>query len=169
MAASKDKIKKAVKRLSDKDIFVLVSVYRDNKAKENTAKAAVKKAQVAITDELLQRKTKSLTASNGTTVTLVQPESVEYDADGLYSDLKPKQRREVFEDNINLNALPKAKRIEILDLLTKDEREEITTHVLVVDKLSSEVQAGNIDAKTVAKHSSIKKSSPYIRIGQAGE
>lgn len=160
---------KEVKRISDKEIFKQVEIYVEGKAKENTGKAEAKRAQDAITTELGIRKTKSLTASNGTTVTRVQSEGVEYDSEGLYADLTPKQRREVYEDNINLNALPRAKRKAIIEALTKEERKEVTTHVLDVDNLSAAVQKGDIPAKTVAKHSKIKVGSPYIRVSRQGE
>jgi hypothetical protein len=170
VAKSKDSKKVTpLKRISDSQIFKLVEIYVQGKAKENTGKAEAKKAQNAITAELAVRKTKSLTAANGTTVTYVQPEGVEYDSEGLYADLSPKQRREAYEDNINLNALSKASRKRVLDLLTKEERREVTTHVLVVDNLSALVQKGDIPAKLVAKHSSIKKSAPYIRVSRQGE
>lgn len=168
MAKTKEDKKKvkAPKPLTDKQVFELADEYATASEKVKKFDALKKKVSFALCTELIRRKTKGITSDNGTTVTLVQAERVVYDPDGLWADLKPKQRREVFEDNINLNALTSEKRKEIVKLLTEDEREEITTHVLVVDKLSTAVQNEVVDAKVVRKHTTIEKNAPYVKISR---
>jgi len=125
VAKKDDKKKvKAPKPLTDKRIFELAEEYDDAQKSERKFKAVKQKISASLCAEFIRRKTKGLTSKDGTTVTFVQAEHVEYDADGLWGDLKAKQRREVFEDNINLNALPAEKRKEIVKLLSEEEREE---------------------------------------------
>lgn len=166
MAKAKKDEKKvpAPKKLSDKELFELAEDYLGAHKKVRKFEALKKKISTALTSELSRRKTKQLQSANGVTVTFVQGSSVVYDPDGLWEDLKPKQRREVFEENIDLNRLPSEKRQEIRKLLSKEEREEVTTFTLSVDRLSTAVQDNVIDAKLVAKHSHIEKQNPYVRI-----
>lgn len=164
MAKKDQKKVEEPKKLSDKEVFELAEEYLGAHRKQRKFEALKKKISTALTTELARRKTKQLQSANGVTVTFVQGSSVVYDPDGLWEDLKPKQRREVYEENIDLNRLTSEKRKEIRNLLTKEEREEVTTFTLSVDRLSTAVQNNVIDAKVVAKHSHIEKQNPYVKV-----
>lgn len=162
--ADKSKSKKKVKKLSDKEIIELAIEHERARGKESRFKKAKEKAKEALTAEFIRRGTKGLTSASGTVVTFVQAEKLVYDGDNLYADLKPKQRRAVYEENIDLNALSAEARKRVIAALSAEERKAVTTYVLNVDKLSDEVQAGRIDAKLIAKHSEIKKNAPYVSV-----
>jgi hypothetical protein len=158
-----NKVKEALKKLSDAELFVLAADYESGKKIENEGKKKASKAQKLITDELIRRKTKAL-ENEGTKITLVQNESVVYDGDGLWDDLTPKQRRLAFDEDVNLNGLSVETRKKIREIIPKEELAAVTTRRLNVDNLSVAVQEDKIDAKTVAKRASIVKSAPYIRV-----
>lgn len=165
MADKKKSKEKKAKALSDKEVFELAVEHEQALAKEKKFKGRKEKIKNILVAELQRRKTKGLTsAATGTTVTFVQAEKLVYDGEGLWSDLKPVQRREVYEERIDLNALSPEARKAVIEALPKEERKNVTSHVLVVDKLSDAVQAGRIDAKVVAKHSEIQRNAPYISV-----
>lgn len=158
--------KKARQKLSDRDIFQKARIYVARKAEEAAAKKEATEAQQAIVAELVARGVKSMQDTDALKVTLVQSESVVYNSDGIWSALKPKQRRKCFRENINLNALAPDARKRVYEALTREERKAVTSYTLNVDALAVEVQKGNISAAVVSEHSDIKYGSPYIRVSK---
>lgn len=169
MPKKKEEVKPP-KKLSDAKFFELAEEYVEahvTEKKMGQTKTDIRNRLVQ--QFLLYRDSKTLTSrSTGTRVTFSQAEHVEYDPEGIWGALKPKQRREVFDENVNLNALPAETRKAVIEFLKetveKDELEEVTTRTLNIDKLASAVQAGSIRAKLVAKFAKTVKSAPYVNI-----
>lgn len=155
------------KRLTTADLFRTVYRYADAQKAEASARKLKSEAQADITTELERRKIKSLSSEKFgpfVRVTFVQNEHMEYDEDGLWSELNATQRRAVFDRYVNLNELSAAARKKVIDVLTKEELDSVTSWSLDVDKLSEQVQARKIRSRLVAKFASLVKSAPYIRV-----
>jgi hypothetical protein len=164
----KTKTEKKTKPLSEGEIFALAEQYEQAHADAATAEATKKKSKDQLIAELHERRkvraVESAEYGRFTRITVVTPESVEYDGPALYKDCTPAQRREAFDRNVNLNALSPDARKRVLAVLTKEELRAVTTNTLNVDRLSAAVQAQKVPAELVAKHSEIKKKAPYISI-----
>lgn len=156
------------KRLNEAEIFALADRYEDAHAAIAEATTSKKKAAEQILTELHKnRKVRALESSEYgrfTRITVVVGSSVEYDGPALYKELTPAQRREAYDRNVNLNALPADARKRVIDALTKEELRSVTTNTLNVDKLSEAVQKQKIPAEIVAKHSTVKEKAPYLSI-----
>lgn len=166
--------KKAKKRitssLSDRKLFEIASEFENAKSLSKKYEAdpeiGWRSLQSRIVDELKRRNVKSLVDSALTKITLVAPESVVYDEEGMWADLTPARRRAVFDRQINLALLPKDVQEALLDHLTPAQRKRVVSHRLSVDRLSDAVQEGKIPASFVAKHSEIKESAAYVKVSR---
>lgn len=160
--------KRKAKGLSTAAVFSLAEKREQEAVEEARAKAAKFDADKQIIEELhTRRKIKSLESDQFgrfTRITVVAPERVEYDEAGLWSDLKPRQRRMAYNEFVNLNALPEDARLRVLAVLSGDERKAVTTHSLSTDRLAVAVADGKIDPKVISKHAAIKQNAPHIRI-----
>ncbi len=165
---TKDGKSKKIKRMPESEIFATAHE-REQHAKQAAAAAAEKSAadQVLIA-QLQLRSVRSLESDKFgdgmTRITLVQPEPVEYDSDGIFKACKAKQRDAAFDRQINLNALSEDARKKVIDVLSKEELAEVTSWSLNLDKLAKAVQAKIIDKEIVSDNSWIKEISPSIRI-----
>lgn len=161
------------KRRSLAEIFALAAQYELAQKSEIQAKKDKAAAQKGVIEGVMeQRKLRNLSSDKygrPTNITIVQAEHTVYDDEGLYSALKPSQRRECFDRNVNLNELSAEARRKVLEVLTKDELDAVTTYSLNVERLSLAVQAKKISVKLVAKFSEIKKNAPYISITHTKE
>lgn len=166
--AAKKTAEKAPKRINEGEIFALAAQFEQGAKDEAAGKKRKADAQGGLVAQLRDvRKVKSIESDKFgpfTRITVVESESVVYDEPGLYGALKPSERQEAFDRNVNLNALSKEARKRVLEVLTKEELAAVTTHVLNVDKLSLAVQNKKIAAKVVAKFATIKKGAAYVRI-----
>jgi hypothetical protein len=163
-----EKAAKKPKRRSLAEIFAMAAQYELATKAEKDAKKTKGEAQKAVIEGVLeQRKLRKISSDKfgpHTNITIVQAEHEEYDADGLYQALTPKQRREAFDRNINLNELDAAARKKVLAVLTPDELDAVTTYSLNLDRLSIAVQDSKIPAKAVAPFAHTVKNAPYISI-----
>lgn len=158
---------KKAKRLSDAEIYALAAEYEEAHKEEGSAKKKKGNASKQIIAELQHRKSSAIESNEYggfTRVTLVAPERVEYNSDGIWSDLTPAQRREAFDTFVNLNQLPTETRKKVVAMLTKEERRAVTTHILNTDRMSQAVQNGKIDATEIEPHSTIVPIAPSIRV-----
>lgn len=129
------------------------------KAKVAMGEAARLKAEVVKLVAALG--VKSITdAKTNDHITYVQQTGVVY-FDDLWDDLTQSQRREVFDEEVNLNELPSETRKALIKMIPKAERLACTTRKLNPDKVSTAVQNGIIDKAIVQKHSEIKSKAPY--------
>lgn len=155
-------------RIPESEIFAAAHNYETAAQEEAAAKVEKERTKKVLLTQLHEiRKVRAVESDKYggfTRITVVQNEGIEYDADGMYRDLTPVQRRLAFDRNINFNALPAETRKKILEVVPKDELKAVTTRSLNVERLSQAVQDNKIDGKVVAKHSEIVKSAPYIRI-----
>lgn len=160
--------KPKIPKLSLPEIYALADEYEVAQEREASAKRDKSDAQRTLVENVWRRmKQKTIeSAAFGqfTRITVVANTRVNYDEGGLWKALKPSQRRKAFDANINLNALSGEARKRVLGVLSKDELADVTTYTLNTDRLSAAVQEGKIQAKTVADHSSIVESEPYVRI-----
>lgn len=155
------------KRLTIAEIFRTAKKYEDNQKIEAAAAKEKKAAQNALVEEIGRRKVSSLESDKFggfTRITRVQNSHMEYDADTLWEDLTPAQRRLVFSRHVDLNALSSDARKRVVAALSAEELESVTTYSLDVDKLAQAVQDRKVKAKTVAAHAREVLSAAYIRI-----
>lgn len=158
-----DKTKKSP-RLKTSEIFTLAAEYERQAEIEGRAKKTKKELGDNIAGELLARKTKSLTHSDGTTVTRVQSTNIVINDATLYGDLTPAQRRKVYRRSLDISALPAAAQKAIVEALREHKASKAVKHTLDHTALAAEVQAGNIEPEIVAAHSNIVENAPYVRI-----
>jgi hypothetical protein len=151
--------------LTDREL--IQKVREAEKAKTAATKAAALEAALKgeVIAEMQLRGTRAI-EHDGTRVTLVAPERVSYDEPGLFSILTPAQRRRVFIENIDLNALPAATRKKIIEVVPKRQRADVTTRSLDLTALSLATQAGEIDQEMVASVSEVVPSKPYYRTSE---
>lgn len=165
MAASRKK-KQKVETLSDRAVFDMVATFEVSKERQKTHEAKWREIQQRIVAELKRRRIKSLSDDTLTKVTLVQPERVVYDSDGLWADLSPARRRSVFDRQVNLSALPREVQADLMKHLTRTQRKQVVSHKLNEDKLAQAVQDGKVAVELVSEHSEIKESAPYISVSR---
>lgn len=167
MTKSKKSEKKKVKKLAEAALFALAQE-REEAAKQAAAFLSEKtEVDQQLIEQLQIRKVRSMESDQFggfTRITLVQPEPVEYDQDGIKKALKPAQRRLVFDTNVNLNALPEEIRKAVIETIPKDALKAVSTDVLNMDKLAKAVKDEKVDAQVVSDNSWIKEIAPSIRI-----
>ena len=151
-------------RLSDDQIFNLAAAYERQAEIEGRAKKEKKTISDSIASELGDRGVKSLTASDGTTVTRVQAENVVIDDKGLWADLKPRQRRKAFRASLTISELPAADQKALMELLRERGLTKNVRWTLDASMLNNAVQNDEIDAEIVSNHSEIVKNAPYIKV-----
>jgi hypothetical protein len=165
--SKKSEKKKAAKKLAEAALFALAQE-REEAAKQAAAFLAEKtEADQQLIEQLQIRKVRSMESDKFggfTRITLVQPEPLEYDSDGIWKALKAPQRRLAFDENVNLNALPDDIRKAVIETIPKDALKAVTSHHLNLDKLAIAVKDEKIDAQIVSDHSSIKEIAASIRI-----
>lgn len=142
--------------------------------REKRLEAKVKKyqdeyqtARAWVTDAMRRAGTR-LVEVGGVRVVYTQQEPVEYDEAGLHHDLTPKQRREVFDESLEISRLSakerKALHEAMLAHMTKAQLRRATTFSLNKRKLSQAVQGGKVPLDIVNKHSTVTKRAPYTTI-----
>lgn len=155
-------------KLTMAEVFKTAKEYEEAAKQEGAAKRAKTAAQKTLVHEILERRKLQVMESDKfgghTRITVVQNETPQYDAEGLYGALNASQRRLAFDRNINLNALDAAARKRVLEVLTKDELAAVTSYSLNIENLSVAVQSKKISSKVVAKFVEFVKSAPYVRI-----
>lgn len=150
--------------LSDEQIFDLAAAYERQSQIEGRAKKEKKKVGDQICEELEVRGVKSLTASDGTTVTRTQAESVQFDEKGLWASLRFAVRRKVFRASLPFSKLSEPDQ---RDLHAWLKERGLTKHLvwsLDTSALTAEVQNGRISSELLAEHSKIVKNAPFPRI-----
>lgn len=116
--------------MTDAALAKLARRWKAADAEAKKAKEASDVLKQKIVDEFARRGTKALEHS-GVKMTIVTPQTVTYDAQGLLARLTPEQRRLV------------------------------TTRTLDVEALSRAVQEGAIKMRLVDRYSEVKKKSSY--------
>lgn len=158
---------KKIKRLPEATLFAAAAEREEAAKREAAAKVEKTTADKLLIEQMQIRDVRSLESDKFgefTRITLVQPEPVVYDADGIWKDLPSAKRPCAFDRLVNLNALPEEARKKVIDVLTKDELKSVTTHVLNIERLAKAVKDGKIDKEVVEVNSSIKPVAPHITI-----
>ena len=160
--------KAEAERLSDEEVFKLADEYQaaDQKVKRfSQVKSGISKR---LTEELARRKTKKLTSKSGRQVTFVQKETIEYDEEGIWKDLTPRQRPKVFVRYLALEELSPEERKTFMDdfvkSLPRSTQQRVMKHKLDEAKLLKAIEDEVVTAEWVAEHSETVKSKPYVVI-----
>lgn len=152
-------------KFTDRELVQLAR--QAEKAKQKVEKAKQEEAALKkqVLDEMQLRGTKAI-EHDGTRLTFVQAERVHYDEQSLYGLLTPAQRRMVFNENVDLNALPAKTRKAVMEVVPKSQRLAVTTRSLDVSALSQATQSGSIDVEVANSVSEVVPSAPYYRLSE---
>lgn len=158
---------KKVKRIPEATLFATAAEREEAARREAAAKTDKVSADKVLIEQMQLRDVRSLESDKFgefTRITLVQPEPVEYNSNGLWKDLSASKRPLAFDRLVNLNALPEEARKKVIDVLTKEELKSVTTHELNIERLAKSVKEGKIDPEVVQTNSFIKPIAPHITI-----
>lgn len=153
-------------KLTDRELIQLAQKAEAAKAKVAAAKKAEEDLKRQVIEEMQTRGTRAI-EHGGVRVTLVQAERVHYDEPSLFGLLSHSQRRAVFVEALDLNALPDATRKKLIAAVPKSQRADATTRSLDVQALSQAVQTGIIDPEVASSVSEVVPSAPYFRLSGA--
>jgi hypothetical protein len=151
-------------RRDDQELLQLTRRFERAKRLEARAVGRARECQAALITELGLRKLKTLRLAPDTQVTVVQSVSTVVDADGLFADLNPSQRKRVFTAEVDLNALPEPERDRVIGSLAAGVRKAITRHVLDNPALDAAIAAGKVAAELVKRRTTQRTGTPYIKI-----
>ncbi len=164
----KNKNKEAkTKRISEAELFGIAEAREDFAKRSAAALVEKKDCDQQLIEQLLLRGVRSMESDkfgDFTRITVSQPESVQYDSDGLWDGLKAPQRRQAFHETLDINALSDETRKAVIAAIPKDELKSLLRHSLNMDGLAKAVQENKIDKEIVAINSSIVQGTPSIRI-----
>lgn len=150
-------------RRSDPELLRDSQRFEQAKRVEGLAKRVAQESQSLIIGELEQRRVRRVQLED-TLISVVQETATHYDAPGLFKDLNGAQRRRVFREEINLNALPEEWRAKVIAGLPKSVRFAVTRHVLDDAALERELAARSIRPERATRHLRTSSKKPYIRI-----
>ncbi len=158
------KIRTRPVRRSDQELLQLARRYERAKRVEAAAIRRARECQAGLIAELGLRELKTIRLGTDTQVTVVRSHTTGYDADGLFADLNPGQRKRVFRAEVDLNALPAPERDRVIGSLAAGVRRSVTRHVLDNAALDAALAAGKVTAEVVKPWMTEKLGTPYVKI-----
>jgi hypothetical protein len=150
-------------RLSDKELLAQAALHDKARRLIKQMEDVSAECQRAMLDELALRQLDSVRIG-ATTLTRVQSATRTLDVMGLMGVVAATIRKRVFRSREDLNALPEAKRTELIAQLSRAERRAITSYDVVPDALKAAVAAGEIAQATVESHTRVTPKAAYVRV-----
>lgn len=150
------------RRLTDKRLLELATKFARLAGLRKRCERERGEAQEQLLAQLELRGARTLSLGDTTITRAQQDPTVTFDQDALWADLQPAQRRVVFDDTYDLNALPAEIRARFVASLGGAEKKAITRRVLNAEALLAEVASHRIPAAIVDSRRTVTEKAPYI-------
>lgn len=155
------------RRLTDLEVTRLASRFRRAQLLKKRCERVQGESQAELLAELELRGVPHLRIGD-TAITRAQgPPSVSYDAEALWKELKPRDRRGLVVETLDLNALPAELRARIEAMLTPSERAGVTIRTVDAKALDAAVASGRVPEDLVRRIRSVKAKAPYVVVTDA--